>query len=176
MSDASRERLSALMDGELGTAEATIVLDEILRDASMRRTWERYHLVRDTLHADLAPTVHGDLAELVRSRIEGEPGLYRFELFRRDSLRPLAGLALAASVAVVAVLGVRGYMQRTDPAAGMVAQSQVPAERPQVATQAAAERFDPRLSAYLVNHSGHAGVNVHGVLPYARLVAQDGAR
>ena len=35
---------------------------------------------------------------------------------------------------------------------------------------------EQRLNAYLVNHNGHTGTGMSGVMPYARIVAYNGGR
>jgi sigma-E factor negative regulatory protein RseA len=177
MSESTRERLSALIDGELDQAEAVRLLDEVTRGSELQRTWEHYHLISDALQGHMAPGLPmGDLFERVRERVQEEPTMYRLRAFRAPGLRPLAGLAIAASVAVVAVLGLRGVVPGSDGGTNQVAQR--PATEP-VAVAVAGDptsTFDPRLSAYLLNHNELAGQNMHGVLPYARLVAHDGGR
>jgi hypothetical protein len=93
--------------------------------------------------------------------------------FRRSALRPLAGLALAASVAVIAVLGFQGFVQRPGEPGALIADRRDPT--PPAPTPADAD-FDRRLDAYLVSHSERTGANVHGILPYARIVAYDVGR
>jgi negative regulator of sigma E activity len=176
MTEADRERLSALVDDELDHAEAVDLLNRVARDAQLRQVWEQYYLIRDSLQGEFSGSARAGLFERVQREIDAEPVLYRMEAFRRGALRPLAGLALAASVAVVAVIGFRGFVSPADTGA-LVASRAGPATPASVA--AGPERdpgFDRRLDAYLVNHSERVGSNVHGVLPYARIVAYDAGR
>ena len=88
--------------------------------------------------------------------------------------------ALAASIAVVAVLGFRGYL-----GVGQLGEQTI-AQRGEVqssSTEPAGMRWtvdrpdvEQRLNAYLVNHNGHTGDGMGGVLPYARIVAYNGGR
>jgi hypothetical protein len=117
-----------------------------------------------------------ELFQRIQQDVAAEPTLYRLSAFRAGSLRPLAGLALAASVAVVAVLGVRSYVPETGVGAGAVAQRDPAPTVTLASAREPASPFDPRLSRYLVNHSERAGHNMHGVLPYARIVAHDAGR
>ncbi|MEM0953993.1 MAG: RseA family anti-sigma factor [Pseudomonadota bacterium] len=117
MSEQLRQHLSALMDGE---AEASDI-DEVLAaidDESLRSTWRRYHLARDSRSADgLSST---DLSGSIMAAIAEEPAhavpteesavsepvpqiqpVGRWQQF----VRPLASFAVAASVAAVVVLG-----------------------------------------------------------------------
>lgn len=177
MSETKLERVSALIDGELEKADALRLLGEVADDPELRRAWEQYYLISDAVHGRAAADIPAAaLFERVRLGIQAEPTLYRLSVFRATALRPLAGLALAASVAVVAVLGVRSYMPDTGLGAVTVAQRETPPALSLASGRNQGGVFDPRLSRYMVNHSERAGHNMHGVLPYARIVAQDAGR
>lgn len=102
MSEDIREQLSALMDGELQRDERAFLLRRLEHDAELRAQWTRMHLVRDVMAhrpggapLDLADRVMRTLAE--ESASAAAPRTAR-------AWRPLAGLAVAASVALAAVL------------------------------------------------------------------------
>ncbi len=176
MSEQLREGLSALVDGETDEQEAARLLDRITRDAELKAAWERYHLVSDVLRNDL-PLVSGeDLVERVRRSVETEPVMFRPRRPRAVALKPVAGFALAASVAVVAVLGFRGMV---GPSGDTDAPVALAGDRPEQ-TQLARMRWDvdrpgveERLNTYLVNHNEHTA---RGMLPYARVVAYNADR
>lgn len=99
------ELLSALMDGELSAAEQARVLARLQADPSLQRRWARYHAVRASLTTG-AGRMSFDFAERVgraRETVVPAPGRERVE--PRFWLRPVAGLAIAASVALVAFGG-----------------------------------------------------------------------
>ena len=48
--DDMKEKLSALVDNELDDLDERRVMAALEKDADLRRTWERYHLVRSALH------------------------------------------------------------------------------------------------------------------------------
>ncbi len=177
MSEMKLERVSALIDGELEKTDALRLLGEVADDPELRRAWDQYHLISDAVHGRASADVRAaTLFERVRQDIQAEPTLYRLSKFRTTSLRPLAGLALAASVAVVAVLGVRSYMPDPGLGAVTVAQRETPPTVSLASGPAQSVAFDARLSRYMVNHSERTGHNMHGVLPYARIVAHDAGR
>ena len=104
---------------------------------------------------------------------------------RRSGIGPLAGLALAASIAAVAVLVIHSLDDGSGDRPAPVAESsryEVAIASPEAKsrdTRRNADRLqwsdvapdtEVRLNAYLVNHSEHAGNGVPGVLPYVRLV------
>jgi len=181
MSEKARENLSALMDGELEGAEAVRLLNGIIQDSGLKTTWEQYHLISDALRNNLPPVAERDLLDRVRLLVDSEPVVLRRSAVWKTSLRPVAGFALAASVAVVAVLGFRGITQE-----GAPGRSQTIARiEPQVVPgrQIAGVRWnlnrpavEARLNDYLVSHSQHSGTVMQGMLPYARIVGYNAGR
>ena len=65
-----KEKLSALMDGETLDNE---LLNELERSSEMQKTWESYHLIRDTLRGDTSEVLHFDISARVMAAIENEP-------------------------------------------------------------------------------------------------------
>lgn len=101
MSDSNREHLSALMDGEMDRRGARFFIRRLSRDTRLGATWRRYHLVRSCLNRQVP--VREDLTARVARAIEDEAppvGPLRSRL-----LRPVAGGAIAATVAVMAIVG-----------------------------------------------------------------------
>jgi sigma-E factor negative regulatory protein RseA len=107
MSKETREHLSSLMDGELSPEAGRFLTRRLGADSELNATWQRYHLVRDCLRRPGQSVTYTrlsvDLDALDRETPEGTDGS---ESHRRSPawLRPLAGTAIAASVAVAAVL------------------------------------------------------------------------
>jgi len=193
MSDKLTENMSALVDGELGARAASETIDVLLASNELQAHWSRCHLVRDVLLRKLHPYTDGELCERVRRCLADEPLHFprRRLLPRRwrETLRPVAGVALAASVAVVAVLAVRGPKPVSDqPQTAQPASAQVAAILPASATTrevfrpAALRRLQwsstepaviDRLTGYLVDYSEHVGGPITGMHPYARIVGYD---
>ena len=117
------EKLSSLMDGELSDREVDELLERVSADAQLRAAWSRQHLASTTLHESTALAhVDAGFADRVMSALDahetdetGVPGKARkivpLAASRRRHKRgqrrwygPVAGLAVAASVAAVAVL------------------------------------------------------------------------
>ena len=171
MSDETKEAISALADGETGSTGTSKLLDNIIRDPSSRTTWERYHLLSDAIRGRLPDGVQSSLSTRVHDAIALEPVALATRRKRVRILKPLTGLALAASVATVAILGVRSLDSEVTPAAQIAANSK--------ATQTTGNRWnaspeiEARLNAYLVNHSEYVGYGMQGMLPYARIVGYD---
>ena len=198
MSDKLTEKLSALVDGELGARSAAEVIDVLLESNELQVHWSRYHVVRDVLRHKVYPDAGAKLCARVRRCLADEPVHFprrRLLSWRwRETLRPLAGVALAATVAVVAILAVRGLGQLPDqpktaqaPPA-RVAAGITPAIRP--ASTTTQREFRPealrrlqwnstepavvdRLTGYLVDYNEHVGGPITGMHPYARIVGYD---
>ena len=173
----NEEELSALVDEELDDAAQSQLLDTLSTDSAARGTWDRYHLIGEVLRNGTPAPQQARVVELPR---------------RRASHTPLTGLAIAASVALVAVVFVLGRGPG-EPAAisapafevasdttvaapapvARVAES-LPAAAPGLAAPPATDalqRQDRRLNGYLVNfNEQRTRVGVPGVHPYVRIV------
>lgn len=199
MSEEHKEKMSALMDGELTERSAGETVDVLLGNDELRLHWSRYHVVRDVLRHKAYPDAGTELTERVQASLADEP--LHFPARRllprrwRETLKPAAGIALAASVAAVAVLAVRGV----DPGRGAEPVTPVVEHRLAGATPAvipvasnAGTEFRPaslrrlnwstdepavanRLNGYLVNHSERLGSPMGAMHPYARIVGYDSA-
>ncbi len=135
------EQLSALVDDELTENEQGLLLRRLADDVSLQQQWSRYHLISDTLRGQCNdPKLC--LSDSVMAQIDAECETYSAEAssaslepahlsqdqkrtpIRRSTrlrfLKPIAGLGIAASVATVAVLGVRG-LQNDQPTAAQIA-------------------------------------------------------
>lgn len=174
MSEQIREQISALLDGELPEAEQRLLLERLERDPALRMHWSRYQLISDAVHQTLPPQIDLGFAERVMAALDEQPEHHREPAGRlARAVKPLAGLAVAASVAVVAVLAVQ-QARTPDSGPGGV---QMAANQPIPATAARADapvRNGERLNAYLVNHSEYAASGgMPGMSPYVRIVGYD---
>lgn len=107
MNDSIREQLSAMADGEMEAEGTRFLLKRLERDSEFRGTWERYHLMRDCLRhqGTMAPadfcTGVSALIDAQDAAVSPRPAL------RAGSWRGLAGGAIAAGVAAMALFGLR---------------------------------------------------------------------
>ena len=121
MTNSSDERISALMDGELDEQMQHSAMDELLNKGEARDTWARYHLISDTLRQHLPVGMDKQFSSRVMSALDDEPTVLAPRTTQTSPMaRRLSGLAVAASVAAVAVMGVQ-FMYQQD--------GQVPAEQ-----------------------------------------------
>lgn len=100
-------RLSAMMDGEAGEFEVRRTLGLIGRNPELRCKWNRYHLAAAAMRGELASAAP-DLSGRIAAALEREPGPRS-----RSALRTLSRVAVAASVAVLTVVGVRYVVPTT---------------------------------------------------------------
>lgn len=194
MTVTKNERLSALVDDEADGFETRRLLDELSRNPEDLSRWERYHLIGDVVRGGLNRSARSGFAEGVMARIAHEPVPARAQpALGRSLVKPAAGLAMAASVAVAVLVGVvnlSGSPEAEPPlAAGgdatgapALAQRAAPAAdiAPVAATTSVAgasrgstptEASDARLHSFIVNHAEHAAGR--GLMPYVRVVGYE---
>ncbi|MDH3787255.1 MAG: sigma-E factor negative regulatory protein [Xanthomonadales bacterium] len=106
MSKETREHLSALVDGEITADTSRFLVRRLGSDSELRATWTRYHLVRDCLRHQDGAVAGDDLCARISKAIENEqPEPHRKGISTRW-LKPASGLAIAASVALMAITSV----------------------------------------------------------------------
>jgi len=177
MSDSLNEQVSACVDSELEPAESGLLLRRLSTDAELRKRWARYHLISDSLKNNLPQQLPMNLAERVTQVIADEPTPQR--LFSPQRLfKPIAGLAIAASVAALAVLGVRSLHPEAGNGPGVQIAAAVVVPQATRVSGTHWDRAQPevaaRLNTYLLNHNGHAETaGMQAVLPYVRIVGYD---
>jgi len=146
------ERLSALVDNETDSFETRRLIDELLKSEDDRRTWSRYHLIGDSLRGGMRQVAPADFLAEVQSGIADDSPLD----IRTDPpaamrwLKPVAGVGVAAAVAVVSLLGlqmVTGGGEGIPTTTVEATTIQEPAET-ELATAP-----DPRFARYLENHA-----------------------
>lgn len=183
------ERLSALVDGELPAAQRERLIGRLLAEPGLRARWARYHALRAVVAHGCPPGIlEAGFHRRLRATLDGEPGPGAARGQRQSGahwLRPVAGLAIAASVALVAFAGLLAWQQAAErpgvPVAGLPA-----AGVPRIDGGAGAARIRPamletaadaaeraalrrRLEIYLASHSGYAeAADLPGMLPYSR--------
>lgn len=124
MTDKVNEQISALVDGELGSDEQEFLLRRLAHDKTLQGKWNRYHLISDTLQNHLPNKMDVRLATLVSDELEKEDALQVSS--RNGTTKKLAklvaGLSIAASVAVFSIIGIQQYnVLQTDHAIETVA-------------------------------------------------------
>lgn len=108
MSTSFDERISALVDDELSDFELRRVTDEVLSDEALKARYQRYVLMGDAMRDELPEKLDLDFTASVMSAIEDEEATPVAQPETVSPWRkPLAGAAIAASVAVIALAGLQ---------------------------------------------------------------------
>ena len=116
MSQIKKESLSALLDNEADELEIRRALKFCEKDPALLATWERFNLVQALLHEPAIP-VSSTLAQGVAAQIETEAlpvpnsPVINYSASNAASWRQnLAKIAIAASVALVFIVGVQSSL------------------------------------------------------------------
>ncbi len=102
-----KESLSALMDGQADELEVRRVLKEVTENDELRDTWRRHQLAAAAMRRELPEQVV-DYSSAIHAALEHEESLGGPSAFSRIA-KPLGRFAVAASVAVIALVGVQQY-------------------------------------------------------------------
>jgi negative regulator of sigma E activity len=113
MNEELDSQLSAMFDDELPSAECELLARRLSRDEQLKARWGRYAVVGAVIRAERGVRLHASLAGRVSAVLSAEPALATQSLppAHRAAPRwwqPLAATALAASVAALCVLWLRG--------------------------------------------------------------------
>lgn len=174
MNEQKREMLSSVIDGE--TTIDDKLIDEINADEALRAHWQRYHLIRDVLTHHLPEQGAVDVSAGVMAALRDEPTILapRRKRISHKVMKQAAGLAVAASVATVAVMSVQTMqVAKQDTAGTSIARIEQPAIDPSAIAQARLrnQAIQSKLSGYLVNHNEYSvSARMQGMMPYMRIV------
>ena len=192
----TNQRLSEFVDGALRSPARDRVVNALYESPELRRTWARFHLIGDAARR-AGPVPGADaIAERVNAALADDRIVPLGPRSRRRGPRLLSGLAIAATIAGIAILGVHRLdegdaqsrsvagVSRPEPAVAesvaaapdrtvsRVASAMQPSDSDASGVQWSdvAPRTEARLNVYLVNHNEYAGIGMRGVLPYVRIV------
>jgi len=168
-----KEEISALLDGETNDLGRERALNALASDSALRGTWERYHLASAAIRRELHIMVTPSLADRIHERLQRE-------VEYAESSHPIAsrllkltvGLAIAASVATVAILNLPPLVS---PSVVPIALHATGKSTVADARQTPSEQ-QSALNPYLVQHGEFtpaAGMN--GMLSYVRVIGRDSA-
>lgn len=193
----SNQLLSEFVDDELRGPAQDRIVDALYGSPELRRAWARYHLIGDAVRK-VGPVPGADtIADNVSAALCDEQVVHFKPRSRRSRLHALSGLAIAAAVASVAILGIHSLDDGGAQSPRVAGDSQPelavadsapatedsPASRfvsmavPSAGTESnrlqwsgVAPDAEARLNVYLLNHNAYAGNDLRGVLPYVRIV------
>lgn len=160
MTDPIKDQVSALLDDELEEREASMLLARFGKDDSLRATWERYSLIGECIRGNLPDHIAAGLAGRVASELErNAPLKAKPARISRAVWRPVAGLAVAASVAAIALISFgnmdRGLPVGPTPLAATAEDEAYTVPVVNLREQASASLRE-RLNLYQVSHSEFA--------------------
>ncbi len=194
-----RETLSAVLDGESEMRMMLAVSRRVGSDVELRRTLPRYQMIGESLRGEPVNLEAERLVEAVSRRLEDEPTILAPQPVRRGSrrwLQPVAGAAIAASVAAAGIMlaprflggsrapggpGVAGTAPVYPVVATPVSQGAVAARgvtprtmRWKTVDGRVEEPPERRFDRYLREHSRYAtGNGLQGMIPYTTLVGYE---
>ncbi|WP_432470782.1 MucB/RseB C-terminal domain-containing protein [Amphritea sp. HPY] len=117
MSEQPKETLSALMDNEASDFELRRVLKQIAEDDCLGDSWRRYHITRSALKQeglnqklDISASVMSALEqEAPLAVVSADEKLRPVDKAKSYFLKPLASMAVAASVTAMVILGGQNF-------------------------------------------------------------------
>jgi negative regulator of sigma E activity len=112
MNEELDSQLSAMFDDELASAECELLARRLSRDGELRARWERYAVIAAAIRAERGVRLNARVARRVSVIVGAEPALAAAAAAGRAPrrwVRPVAGAAVAASVAAVSVLWLRAH-------------------------------------------------------------------
>lgn len=159
MSRITEEQLSVWLDDELDERESEMLVRRLMKDPELRDTAARYCLIGDAARNELGTDDPLEISRRLAAALGQESAPAAAAPVGAASpgwRRPLASAAVAASVAVVAILGLRSNGIEPTPDAPVAAEtSPVPEYTVPVSLSRRAGTPD-RISTYYLNHSQYA--------------------
>ena len=131
MNEGIKMQVSAFVDGELPEAEAQLLLRRLSQDEELRQQAAEYFAIGRALRGQSSVAAIGDLRGRISAEIDDRLVDEEFDIIEpvpRNYVRPLAGFAIAATVAVAAIFGLQ--QMTTVPGAGADSSASSVAEEP----------------------------------------------
>ncbi|HEX5767184.1 MAG TPA: sigma-E factor negative regulatory protein [Burkholderiales bacterium] len=160
-----KERLSALMDGELDDKSAAEVMNALGSERDALRTWRTYQLISDAMRE--SRLLSADFASRLAERLAAEPTVLAPRALQTQS-RKWYALSAAASLAAVALVGWVAFAPPQPPTPAPTPVAQTPTEpKPNIVP------LPTTANDYLLAHQAFSPrMYLQGMAPYARTVAE----
>ncbi len=185
MNDKSLEHLSSLMDGEVSRETGIFLTRRLASDESLCATWERYHLIRECIRQPGSKLVVNGMCEKLNVSLGAEEPVSVPVWHQQRWFKPVSGMAIAASVALMALVFTAPQMGTvpesvTVPARTTAANQPFVSPNPlkvmplsQPASFSANRQSETaRLNAYLLRHNQMAGMaDRQGFISFVPIVA-----
>jgi sigma-E factor negative regulatory protein RseA len=166
-----KDRLSALMDGELDDKSAAELIAALGRDREAVQTWRTYQLISDAMRQ--SRLLSEGFTARVAERLAAEPAILAPRALQPEPRRWYA-LSAAASLAAVALVGWLAFAPQPS-LTPQVAPAPAPLAKLQgvVDTKPAIVPLPSAANDYLLAHQGFSPrVSLQGMAPYVRTVAE----
>jgi sigma-E factor negative regulatory protein RseA len=215
MNTETKEKISALADGEtsgFSASELNQLLDKVVNDPEAKSYWDELHRAKDILSGDIHRLASNDFSTRVMSALSVEPTVLSPVAAQEDQpmpgeatfmakwIRPVAGFAVAATVAAVTVFSfdsLQGtgnqsvpntFAETVQPVFSQQENVQQVSTQPYITPVTLTGEYKPettqwdepdanvqqQLNHYLVNHTEYSNMgNMQGMMPYARLAGYD---
>lgn len=177
MNKETLEHLSSLVDGELSRETGLFLTRRLSSDEELGMTWARYHMIRDCLRQPGGKLAVSDMSLQVQGLMTQEPESKTVSPKASRWIKPVAGFAIVASVAVVAILVTTpGLVPENggpdvEPFTSPNKLSSLPISQP-ASFNANTRAGSQRLNSYLLRHKQVAGaVGRQGFVSFVPIVA-----
>jgi len=163
-----KDKLSALMDGELDDKSAAEVIQALGSDPEAVQAWRTYQLISDALRE--SRVLSEGFTTRFCARLAAEPTVLAPRALPPEPRRWFAASAAAASLAAVALVGWLAFAPQSGsgPSPALAPIAQIPAEAKPVIVPIPSAAND-----YLLAHQGFSPrVSLQGMAPYVRTVAE----
>jgi sigma-E factor negative regulatory protein RseA len=170
-----KEQISALLDGEGSNLERERVLRALGSDPELRGTWERYHVASAAIRRELGVMVSPDLVGRLHERLQHETqNDERRRFLTPRVLKFTAGLAIAASVAAVAILNLPPLVSPVVAPIARNASGPVTGKSTLADARQTPANQQSALNLYLVQHGEFTpATGMNGMLSYVRVIGRD---
>jgi len=191
-----KDKVSFLLDEYSGDAHDKSVLDEVESDVNLQYKMRRYQMIGEVIRHEIPTHIHKDFSTNVKTQIaqienvaelsgskeskSTDPGFnQRQSIWTWSMLKPFAGMAVAASVAVVSITLWQSSSEAINP--GNTDKQIVSIEQQNLDSGLRwkvnnnAPALQQKLNAYLVSHTEYSN-SMQGLIPQVRVVGFDSQR
>lgn len=171
-----KEKISALMDNELGRTDSLGILDAIKKDPQGRQSWQRYQLYGAAIREELPSPISHDFYKRVAGELANDPVQLAPAAMQSDRSwqKPAFGLAIAASLLAIVVIVQKPFVADTAPVS-VATTTTVPttqADGQLIVANRNNENVRARINRLLVEHNEYnPASDMTGMMPYARFVS-----
>jgi sigma-E factor negative regulatory protein RseA len=165
MTDQINDQISAFIDNELSADESALLVRRFERDTEARARAMRYTLIGASLRGELLEPHPSVLRQRISAALSGNTAPAVAKVRERSAdrwTRPLFGLGIAATVAVVAIGALRFLNDQALAPAGVPASAAAARQAPDPGAYVVPQNTDesttvaPRLTNYLMRHGEFA--------------------